>query len=557
MGKFASMKMKIFATFIFLSTIPLLLVILAGTESTVMSALDKAKSDGEHRTELITGRLNEIFSRNFTVLQTLAKNPMTADYLAARDEDRRRLLTVIMKQADEILADGNNTILSTADGWQILRSDNLAPVSVKERTYFQRAMWGEKSVSGGLKSLATDKMIVAVAVPVTDAQGKIVGAVQRDYNLSMLQEYVMYQDAHDNLPSDGVLFIIDGEGQLLAHSRLEVLDSLDHAAVLGYDLRANPLPGNMGSVELNTKDGRILLSYYRDSLTDWTVVSAVPHGQVTAWVYDEATKLGSFGLLLLLVVGVAAYLLAEQMTLPLSIVLESAEEVAKGKVKNDLDMRLYGGKVKNDLDMRLYGGNDEIGKMAEALRQVGSARDQYREESERDKLTCLYNKAAVERLSEARLKAMKSAERAALYIIDLDHFKEANDTHGHQYGDFILQEFAARLKKVFRDRDVVGRFGGDEFVILMMGEHMGLSVVGQKAAQVQETAREIARGGKPAGITASIGIAIAPLDGTDYNTLFKMADESLYRVKQEGRDGWCASATQVVHRWMQVKGDEV
>ena len=135
---------------------------------------------------------------------------------------------------------------------------------------------------------------------------------------------------------------------------------------------------------------------------------------------------------------------------------------------------------------------------------------------------------------------------AALFIIDLDHFKEANDTFGHQYGDRILVEFAVTIRHLFRIQDCVGRFGGDEFIVMIAGP-LTNEIICKKAVQIQDAAKGTEVEGKIVGISASIGIAIAPLHGKDYETLFKQADKALYCVKENGRDGYCIDPPNVIH----------
>jgi diguanylate cyclase (GGDEF)-like protein len=125
----------------------------------------------------------------------------------------------------------------------------------------------------------------------------------------------------------------------------------------------------------------------------------------------------------------------------------------------------------------------------------------------------------------------------ALYIIDLDHFKEANDTYGHQFGDKILVEFSKNLRKRFRPNDCIGRFGGDEFVVII-DNLPTLEIVTRKAREIKQVAPDLVIDGVNPGVTASIGIAIIPQDGTDYETVFKAADNALYYVKRHGRNGY-------------------
>ena len=162
-------------------------------------------------------------------------------------------------------------------------------------------------------------------------------------------------------------------------------------------------------------------------------------------------------------------------------------------------------------------------------------------EAEIDTLTKLYNKSTTEQVGKIKLKTFTDIKDndtiMAFYIIDLDHFKEANDTYGHQFGDKVLMEFAKNLRKKFRPNDCIGRFGGDEFVVII-DNLPAMEIVTRKARDIKNVALDLEVDGRPAGITASIGIAIVPQDGTDYETIFKAADEALYYVKANGRNGF-------------------
>ena len=187
--------------------------------------------------------------------------------------------------------------------------------------------------------------------------------------------------------------------------------------------------------------------------------------------------------------------------------------------------------------------------LEEALRTAENmriARDNYRAEAEVDKLTQLANKTTVQRVFGEEIQNLASDESMAIYVIDLDHFKEANDTFGHQYGDKVLVTFAAQLRHIFRTNDCVGRFGGDEFVVLLTGR-LTKEVALRKAVQILHAARSLVIDGKTAKITASIGIAITSKQTTSYEEIFQQADSALYCVKENGRNGYCMEPPGVFH----------
>ena len=181
--------------------------------------------------------------------------------------------------------------------------------------------------------------------------------------------------------------------------------------------------------------------------------------------------------------------------------------------------------------------NRDLEIALERVEAMRISRDSYKQESETDGLTELYNKTGFENAVRKKLETMPKDRRGAFFIIDLDHFKEANDTYGHQCGDVILKKFSAMLKELFRQSDCLGRFGGDEFVIFIEGD-LTEEGAAQKAKQIVEATRSITVEDTDIYVTASIGIAMYPEDGSNYDFLFSAADRALYHVKTAGRNGY-------------------
>jgi diguanylate cyclase (GGDEF)-like protein len=129
-------------------------------------------------------------------------------------------------------------------------------------------------------------------------------------------------------------------------------------------------------------------------------------------------------------------------------------------------------------------------------------------------------------------------------VLDLDHFKAVNDTHGHLAGDQVLAAVAGAVRAEVRERDLVGRFGGEEFVVLLAGPAAGavgeLEAVAERIrSRVADLRVEIPTPDGPltvSGLTVSIGVAVAPAEGADLRTLLQIADTALYAAKRAGRN---------------------
>ena len=159
-------------------------------------------------------------------------------------------------------------------------------------------------------------------------------------------------------------------------------------------------------------------------------------------------------------------------------------------------------------------------------------------QSVRDPLTSLYNRRHMEECLERELKKTKRTHRSlGAIMIDLDHFKQVNDTFGHQAGDAVLKTLAKFLRHRTRAGDVVCRYGGEEFLIIM--PEAALQDTVERAERLRNDVRNIEfqhRGQALGMVTLSIGVAAYPDHGPTSEFLLQAADEALYRAKAEGRD---------------------
>ncbi|MHB8622411.1 MAG: PAS domain S-box protein [Sulfuricaulis sp.] len=156
-----------------------------------------------------------------------------------------------------------------------------------------------------------------------------------------------------------------------------------------------------------------------------------------------------------------------------------------------------------------------------------------------DNLTGLPNRALlVDRLRQAMIDADRHERLVALLFLDLDRFKNINDTLGHETGDLLLHQVAQRLQKCVRSGDTVSRPGGDEFIIVLAGvAHVDdVSRVAQKFMDVFSAPFEI--DGHELFVTVSVGITLYPFDDRDLETLYRNADAAMYHAKEQGRNNF-------------------
>ncbi len=157
-----------------------------------------------------------------------------------------------------------------------------------------------------------------------------------------------------------------------------------------------------------------------------------------------------------------------------------------------------------------------------------------------DQLTGLRNRHAMQScISQAFARAQRNSTKVVLLFIDLDNFKNINDSLGHNIGDRVLQQTADRIRNLLRESDIPARTGGDEFTILLedVRENVQAEVVARKLIVQFQQPFQI--GGREIYSTISIGVSIFPDDGVSPNELLKFADMAMYRAKEQGRNNFC------------------
>ena len=173
------------------------------------------------------------------------------------------------------------------------------------------------------------------------------------------------------------------------------------------------------------------------------------------------------------------------------------------------------------------------------------------DKADTDLLTGLTNKLATERKIKDYM-AKNPNSQSMLFILDVDNFKKINDTMGHAFGDEVLRSLGQQITAIFRATDIIGRVGGDEFMIFLKGVSDGDSV--RKEAKKVENFFHSFQAGEYVkyAATASIGVAIFPHEGNDFESLYKAADQGLYKAKKRGKNQLAFYRDE----WAEVKSEQ-
>jgi two-component system, cell cycle response regulator len=177
-------------------------------------------------------------------------------------------------------------------------------------------------------------------------------------------------------------------------------------------------------------------------------------------------------------------------------------------------------------------------RMVELHQQLIAAREALREQATTDALTGIANRRTIlETLGRELERARRAGTSCAVVFVDLDHFKRVNDTHGHAAGDAVLRQAASTMRSTLRPYDLLGRYGGEEFVVVLPGcDVAGARAVAERLRAAVAAAPTVT-GELTLRVTCSLGVAVGGgATGVDRERLLSAADAALYRAKQAGRD---------------------
>lgn len=409
-----------------------------------------------------------------------------------------------MGKSSELLSDENMELLiSMAENTDFERTalietdgtahyDNGAEKNIAQRRYFQEAIQGNETLSDPLESSIDQETRVILGVPVYQ-NGNVIAVLGGSYNVTALSR-MLFNNVFDD---SGYSLIVNQNGEIIAYDG----DSAYHKITYGdnffkFHERQHLLSNNTlkkirqdfknekdGTVRLqtvSTSDTAQYLSYTRLGMNGWMICYVIPiadaQNSYDFIKYDESILLGVFLILVLLLV--------------LYIIRTNRKQ------------------------------NEELIRTAEL-----------------DGLTGAYNKRATEAYINKILTQMPD-EKGTFVILDVDKFKDVNDRYGHAAGDTVLHELAKTFFRHFRKDDIIGRIGGDEFVIYMRNiesKEIASARVKNLIENVRSLPFEEMNGNH---VTISVGIAFVPEAGNCYMDLYKNADTALYETKQNGKDGY-------------------
>ena len=415
-------------------------------------------------------------------------------------------IAVTVGKSDELFSESNKErLVSIYENTDLERAalidtagnayyDNGVTKNVAHRRYFQEAIHGKQTISDPLESSVDTEVRVVLCVPVY-RDGVVIGVLGGSCNVTALS-HLLFADLFNGA---GDSCLVTSEGEVIAFdggsaSSMEITygtNMLEYYRDKNFQgentlegIQQELAQGESGLIKISLKERNEAdryLAYMPLGYNDWMICYTVPvkaAQQNYKFIQEyELIFMGAFCILVLLLV-------------------------------------LY----------IVYRNNKE-----KAVLMVSA---------QRDALTGLYNKENTQKAIDAILRKKEAGASHGFLIMDMDHFKEINDNYGHITGDKVLKAFGELLQKQFREQDVVGRIGGDEFVVLLSDVGSRENMEGRvqdfqdkvRVIQIEELGEK--------RLTFSAGISFAPEDGTSFMELYRKADNALYQCKRAGRDSY-------------------
>ncbi len=460
-----------------------------------------------------------------------------AMYLGALGERRLASLEVAAFLRRELAWNDNfyNIAIFDRQGHMINSDAGQLPIRVADRPYFLKTLQGAGTTSGFFKSRIDGAPIMAITEPIVTG-GKVRYVFACFVSLEKYRRIV----AQLNLGQLGQAYLVDRHGALLTDSRL-ISDVLANRRGLekGQSRLSSPAVRNVirrragGGIYRDYRGERVFGSYEWLEPIQAGLLVEFSEGAIMQPLHSSLKLLGVLAVVVVLLGAGLAFLLSWRVVHPIQQLIAFAANITGQRYQGPL--RLTTG---DELDELIGGFN----AMQEAIcaREAELHQQNYVLEdlATKDGLTGLYNHALLSERFEREYQEHRQTQRPLSFVmLDIDHFKVVNDTFGHLAGDQVLRQLAAIIVANVRQSDLVGRYGGEEFGLILpdtdaetayrIGERIRLSVA--QASFLPDLA--------PGKITVSLGIcARRPLDPSGGAAMIQEADEALYRAKRNGRN---------------------
>lgn len=451
------------------------------------------------------------------------------------------------------------------DGSPVVKLETDSMFDPRNETWYKEASETKEDYwSGVYKNPLNGMDGITVTKPLLDSAGNVKGVFGTDFHLDNLNQYLSGIDVGEN----GRLFLIGSDGSLIAESdvtpavktkgitadRLESAKSSDPIMAYSWGIiKKTVLDNGMPVHGKYTVDG---LKYYLDiskysynGKFQWYLVISMPETDLNSKT-DMLSHWLSISIILFLALAVIfGLIISKNMLRPIQLLNRNALEICNGKWGSQIvtkrrdeigdltrSFNTMSLKIKESYD-ELIEKNNELQYLNSNLEQIVKDRTaELRKLSITDELTGQFNHRYI---IDALSKRVKEWDRyhapLAIMILDIDYFKNVNDTFGHLEGNAVLKEVALTLKNAIRTTDILGRYGGEEFLLILPNTNL------DEAFLLGERLLKLVAGSRTgeSGIQVTLSAGLASCETGQIKDLIRAADKKLYEAKESGRNRIC------------------
>ncbi len=369
-----SIKTKVIAVMMAIAIIPLVIAIAVSYKTSTNKAMEDAQSSMEWQASYIEARFVAIINENMDLIRQVGENPTIIAYISAPEAGiGDDVIMSTIQGVDSVLADGNATTLTGADGVQIMRTDGGKLVDVHERDYFKKAMAGTPYISDVIVSASTGLRQVTFAAPIKDpASGTIYGIVQRNYNLDDFHKFLA-EEAED-------AFITDRTGLVAAHSQYSIGGTDGHEEDSRATSEFMTSGKDKGFYHVDTGKGYdAYVAYVVEPLTQYRVCVASDSNKVLSSSRKTAYIIIAIGVIMAIIAAVISVLMGKAFVEPINLVNVSLSSLADGrfdKVNDTKERKDEFGEMIVNTNVVIDKLDDIVSSIKASASQVGSSSEE-------------------------------------------------------------------------------------------------------------------------------------------------------------------------------------
>ncbi|MBJ7549517.1 sensor domain-containing diguanylate cyclase [Marinomonas ostreistagni] len=526
MKKFSKLHQQIFSITTALALLTILIISVCIASLLYTQGIDNAESVLRNKNRSVNALIEGYVAPLRKAVEYTGSSASGVDHSRFQEPETQTKIQSLYKILQNTIPNIHYIFSGYEDGSLLI--NNYTPPSdynAVERPWYQAAIKSNPMISDGVpyQDINSKKWLVSFGKTLINPEGKVVGVISIDAGMDAIVEALAVED--EKYPTI-YNFVMNTEGKILIHPNETLPDTL-HREIISH------IPNEMnasGSLSYQDGDQKKLAHYNRIDKLGWIVVTEVNLTDIREPIVKTiTTTLLTIVLGSLLTTWLMSYILSRHLIVPLKKLQHRVQEITEGK----------------DSQGKYVFPNNEIGKISEAIEKLTEkALFQKNIElkdknlllssiSHTDQLTAIANRRKMmEVLQKEVSNYQKTRQPFCVLMFDIDHFKRVNDTYGHEVGDQVLVKLAKVVKATIRNTDTIGRWGGEEFVIVC--PHTYQQVALSMASNIFSA---IHKHTFPMDIDVTVSLGLSEFnDHHSLESILVEIDKKMYLAKQNGRN---------------------